>query len=74
MALARGGVVDECPFAAVILVADDKLEGGEHGHEKSLELQEGMTPIGSPVGVNERGPLGLVREDKGHLAMDGRHS
>jgi hypothetical protein len=36
--LARGGVVDERPFAAVVLVADDKVEGGEHGHEKSLEL------------------------------------
>ena len=35
---ARGGVVDERPFAAVILIADDKVEGGEHGHEKSLEL------------------------------------
>jgi len=71
---ARGGVVDERPFAAVILIADDKVEGGEHGHEKSLELQEGMTPVGDPVGVSERGPLGLVREGKGHLGMVGRHS
>jgi hypothetical protein len=62
--LARGGVVDERPVAAVILVADDKVEGGEHGHEKSLELQEGMTPVGDPVGVSERGPLGLVWEGK----------
>ncbi len=38
MGLAHGGVVDERPFAAVIFVADDKVEGGEHGHEKSLEL------------------------------------
>jgi hypothetical protein len=72
--LARGGVVDERPFAAVILIADDKVEGGEHGHEKSLELQEDMTPVGDPVGVSERGPLGLVLEGKGHLGMVDRHS
>ena len=42
MNLARGGVVDECPVSAVILVADDKVEGGEHGREKYLELQEGV--------------------------------
>jgi hypothetical protein len=71
--LARGGVVDERPFAAVIFVADDKVEVSEHGQEKSPELQEGMMPVGGPVGVSERGPLGLGREDKGHLVMDGRH-
>ena len=31
VSLARGGVVDERPLAGVILVADDKVEGGEHG-------------------------------------------
>ena len=74
VSLARGGVVDERPFAAVIFVADDKVEVSEHGQEKSPELQEGMTPVGGPVGVSERGPLGLVREGKGHLGMVGRHS
>jgi hypothetical protein len=43
--LPRGGVIDESPFAAVVVVADDKVEGCEHGQEKSLELQEGMTSI-----------------------------
>jgi hypothetical protein len=43
--LPRGGVIDESPFAAVDVVADDKVEGCEHGQEKSLELQESMTPI-----------------------------
>ena len=48
------GVVDERPFAAVVLVADDNVEGGEYGQEKSLELQESMTPVGGPVGISER--------------------
>ena len=39
MGLARSGVIDESPFAAVVFVADDKVEGCEHGREKSLELQ-----------------------------------
>jgi len=64
VSLARGSVVDERPFAAVILVADDKVEGCEHGREKSLELQEGMTLVGSPVRSSERGSLGLVRQGK----------
>jgi len=50
--LARSGVVDERQFASVVLVADDKVEGGEHGQEKSLELQESMTPVGGPVGIS----------------------
>ena len=65
MGLERSGVVDESPFDAVVLVADDKVEGCEHGQEKSLELQECMTPVGGPVGVSERGPLGLGREGEG---------
>ena len=63
--LPRGGVIDESPFADVVFVADDKVEGCEHGQEKSLELQESMTPVGGPVGVSERGPLGLGREGEG---------
>jgi hypothetical protein len=63
--LPRGGVIDESPFAAVVFVADDKVEGCEHGQEKSFELQESMTPVGGPVGVSERGPLGLGREGEG---------
>ena len=65
MVLAYSGVIDESPFAAVVFVADDEVEGCEHGLEKSLELQEGMTPVGGPVGVSERGPLGLGREGEG---------
>jgi len=63
--LQRSGVIDESPFAAEVFVADDKVEGCEHGKEKSLELQESMTPVGGPFGVSERGPLGLGREDEG---------
>jgi hypothetical protein len=47
------------------LHADDEVEGCEHGQEKSLELQEVMTPVGCPVGVSERGPLGLGQEGEG---------
>ena len=63
--LARSCVIVESPFAAVVFVADDKVEGCEHGQEKSLELQESMTPVGGPFGVSDRGPLGLGREDEG---------
>jgi hypothetical protein len=69
--LPRGGVIDESPFAAVVVVADDKVKGCEHGREKSLELQESMTPVGGPVGGSERGPLGLGREGEGLVL---RHS
>ena len=43
--LARGGVTEQGPVAAVILVADDKVKACEHGKEKSLELQESVTPV-----------------------------
>jgi hypothetical protein len=69
--LPRGGVIEESPFAAVIVVADDKVKGCEHGQEKAFELQESMTPVGCPVGVSERGPLGLGREGEGLVL---RHS
>ena len=65
MGLPRGGVIDESPFTAVSVVADDKVKGCEHGQEKAFELQESMTPVGGPVGVSERGPLGLGREGEG---------
>jgi hypothetical protein len=67
--LARSGVIDESPFAAVVFVADDKVEGCEHGQDKSLELQESMTPVGGPVGVSERGPLGLGRKVRALLSV-----
>ncbi len=63
--LPRGCVIDESPFTAVVVVADDKVKGCEHGQEKAFELQESMTPVGGPVGVSERGPLGLGREGEG---------
>ena len=63
--LACSCVIDESPFVAIVLVADDKVEGCEHGQEKSLELQKSMTPVGGPVDVSERGPLGLGREGEG---------
>ena len=62
--LARGGVTEQGPVAAVILVADDKVKACEHGKEKSLELQESVTPVG-PFGGTELGPLGLGREGEG---------
>jgi len=65
VSLVRSGVIDESPFVAIVLVADDKVEGCEHGQEKSLELQKSMTPVGGPVDVSERGPLGLGREGEG---------
>jgi hypothetical protein len=63
--LARSGAIDKSPFTAIIVVADDKVEVCEHGKEKSLELQESMTPVGGPFGGTERGPLGLGREGEG---------
>ena len=68
--LARGGVTEQGPVDAVILVADDKVKACEHGKEKSLELQEGVTPVGLPFGGTERGPLVLGREGEGLV----RHS
>jgi hypothetical protein len=62
--LARSGVTDQGPLSAIVVVTHDKVEGCEHGKEKSLELQESMTPVGGPFGVSERGPLGLWREDE----------
>ena len=64
MGVPRGGVIDESPFAAVVVVADDKVKGFEHGQEKAFELQESMTPVGGPVGVSERGPLGRAKKKK----------
>ena len=63
--LARGGVTEQGPVAAVIVVADHKVKTCEHGKEKSLELQEGVTPVGGPFGGTELGPLGLGREGEG---------
>ena len=71
MGLARGGVTDQGPVAAVILVADHKVKTCEHGKEKSLELQEGVTSVGGPFGGTELGPLGLGREGEGLVV---RHS
>ncbi len=68
--LARGGVTEQGPVAAVILFADDKVKACEHGKEKSLELQESVTPVGGPFGGTELGPLGLGREGEGLV----RHS
>ena len=65
MGLARGGVTEQGPVAAVIVVADHKVKTCEHGKEKSLELQESMTPVGGPFGGTELGPLGLGREGEG---------
>jgi len=71
VSLARGRVTEQGPVAAIILVADDKVQGCEHGEKKSLELQESMTPFGGPVGGTELGPLGLGREGEGLVV---RHS
>ena len=69
--LARGGVI--CPFVAIVIVTNHEVEGGEHGYESALELQEGITPVDrGPVGGTERGPLGLGREGEGLVVR--RHS
>ena len=65
MGLARGGVTEQGPVSTIILVTDDKVEGCEHGEEKSLELQESMMLVGGPFGGTELGPLGLGREGEG---------
>ena len=65
VSLARGGVTEQGPVSAIIFVTDDKVKGCEHGEEKSLELQESMTPVGGPFGGTELGPLGLGREGEG---------
>ncbi len=31
---ARGSIVDERPVSAVVIVADDEVDGGEQGREK----------------------------------------
>ena len=71
--LARGGVTEQGPVAAVILVADHKVKTCEHGKEKSLELQESMTPVGGPFGGTELGPLGLGREGEGLVVRHSLH-
>ena len=63
--LARGGVTDQGPVAAKILIADYYVETCEHGQEKSLELQKGGALVGLPFGGTERGPLELGREGEG---------
>ena len=65
MGLARSGVTDQGPLSAIVVVTHDKVEGCEHGKEKSLELQESMTPVGGPFGGTERGTLGFGREGEG---------
>ena len=69
--LAHGGVTEQGPVSAVILVADDKVQSCEHGEKKSLELQESMTPVGGPFSGTELGPLGLGRKGEGLVV---RHS
>ena len=71
VSLARGGVTEQGPVAAIIFVVNDKVKACEHGKEKSLELQESMTPVGGPFGGTELGPLGLGREGEGLVV---RHS
>ena len=71
--LARGGVTEQGPVAAVIVVADHKVKTCEHGKEKSLELQESMTPVGGPFGGTELGPLGLGREGEGLVVRHSLH-
>ena len=34
VSFARGSIVDERPVSAVVIVADDKVEGREQGREK----------------------------------------
>ena len=63
--LARGGVTDQGPVAAIILIADYYVKTCEHGQEKSLELQKGGALVGLPFGGSERGPLVLGREGEG---------
>ncbi len=65
MGLARGGVTEQGPVSAIIVITNDKVEGCKHGKEKSLELQESMTPVGGPFGGTELGTLGLGREVRG---------
>ena len=71
--LARGGVIEQSPFDAIIIVTNHEVEGGEHGYESALELQESITSVDrGPVGGTERGSLGLGREGEGLVV--GRHS
>jgi len=65
VSLARGGVINQCPIATVALVADEKVESGEHRGEKTPELQEGVALVRVPVDVRELGPVGLGRKDEG---------
>jgi hypothetical protein len=48
--LAHGGVTEQSPLAAIMIVTDHEVEGGEHGYEATLELQENITPV-------DRGPV-----------------
>ena len=40
MSPAHGGVVNQCPIATVALVADEKVESGEHGGEKTRNFRK----------------------------------
>ena len=71
VSLTRSGVTEQGPVDAIIFVINDKVKVCEHGKEKSLELQESMTPVGGPFGGTELGPLGLGREGEGLVV---RHS
>ena len=73
VSLARGGVTEQGPVAAIIFVVNDKVKACEHGKEKSLELQESMTPVGGPFGGTELGPLGLGREGEGLVVRHSLH-
>ena len=71
--LERSGVTEQSPFDAIIIVTNHEVEGGEHGYESALELQESITSVDrGPVGGTERGSLGLGREGEGLVV--GRHS
>jgi hypothetical protein len=45
LGLPRGGVIDESPFAAVVVVADDKVKGSRANWESSMRA--GPTTLGA---------------------------
>lgn len=54
---ARGVIIDQRPLAAIILVSDEEVEGGEHEDEEPLELQEGEALVRVPVDVRKLGSV-----------------
>jgi hypothetical protein len=61
--LAHGGVTEQSPLAAIMIVTDHEVEGGEHGYEATLELQENITPV-------DRGPVDGL--NGGHSDLGGK--